>query len=320
MSENLKIWDKLGKTDPAHTKKFKRSGGFEGTAIKPMFSYHRMTEEFGPCGTGWGIGKPDFQVVSGENKEVLVYCTVSIWYDSKENTVFGVGGDKVVTHIKANEQYKRPERWESDDEAFKKAFTDAVTNALKLIGVGADVHMGMFDDNKYVNAMTAHFSEPQDDRTDNWTPEQRSLQAEVITKLSHCADNTELDSVLDEYALKLETLPATMMDVVNDQINNTRDMIKKGIKPKESAHKFVSVKDAGDWGKRALTAIGSIKSIPVLDQWEKDNRPFILGVGETLKADKYVVDGTTPKDRICTALMNKRAELTTINNANTPIG
>lgn len=159
MTDKTVLWDKLGRTDPAHTKSFKRAGGFSGTAIKPMFSYKRMTEEFGPCGEGWGINEPSFQVVPGDNREVLVYCTVSIWHGDRTKVVFGVGGDKVISHIKANDQYKRPERWENDDEAFKKAFTDAVTNALKLIGVGADVHMGMFDDNKYVNAVRAEFEE-----------------------------------------------------------------------------------------------------------------------------------------------------------------
>lgn len=159
MTENLALWEKLGKTDPAHTKGFKRGGGFSGTAIKPMWSYKRMTEEFGPCGTGWGVGEPVFQVVPGDNREVLVYCTVSIWYGEDRKPVYGVGGDKIVTHIKANAQYNRPERWENDDEAFKKAFTDAITNALKMIGVGADVHMGLFDDSKYVNTMRDEFAD-----------------------------------------------------------------------------------------------------------------------------------------------------------------
>ena len=159
MTDNLALWEKLGKTDPAHTKGFKRGGGFSGTAIKPMWSYKRMTEEFGPCGAGWGVGEPVFQVVPGDNREVLVYCTASIWYGEDRKTVYGVGGDKIVTHIKANAQYNRPERWENDDEAFKKAFTDAITNALKMIGVGADVHMGMFDDSKYVNDMREEFRE-----------------------------------------------------------------------------------------------------------------------------------------------------------------
>lgn len=143
MTSKTELWDRLGKTDPSHTKQFKRSGGFSGTAIKPMWSYRRMTEEYGPCGEGWGINEPSFQVVPGPEGEVLVYCTVSIWHGVRDRTVFGVGGDKVVGKNKYG--------LSSDDEAFKKAFTDAVTNALKLIGVGADVHMGMFDDSKYVN-------------------------------------------------------------------------------------------------------------------------------------------------------------------------
>jgi hypothetical protein len=151
MRENTKLWDMLGRTDPAHTKGFTRGGGFKGTAIKPMWSYRRMTEEFGPCGTGWGVNEPSFQVVPGTDGEMLVYCTASIWYGDRANVCYGVGGDKVVNKFSSG--------LKSDDEAFKKAFTDAVTNALKLIGVGADVHMGLFDDSKYVSAMREEFSE-----------------------------------------------------------------------------------------------------------------------------------------------------------------
>jgi hypothetical protein len=162
MTENTKLWDILGRTDPAHTKAFSRAGGFKGTALKPMWSYRRMTEEFGPCGKGWGVGKPDFQVVPGPEGEVLVFCTASVWWletdaasapmgDNPIHTVYGVGGDKAVGKNKYG--------LATDDEAFKKAYTDAVTNALKMIGVAADIHMGMFDDSKYVNAMREEFAD-----------------------------------------------------------------------------------------------------------------------------------------------------------------
>lgn len=149
MTDNTALWDKLGKTDPKHTKSFKRSGGFSGTAIKPMWAYRRMTEEFGPCGKGWGVFAPSFEVVNGADGEVLVYCTASIWYEQPGQMAFGVGGDKVVG--------KNRHGLTGDDEAFKKAFTDAITNALKMIGVGADVHMGLYDDNKYVNSLKSDF-------------------------------------------------------------------------------------------------------------------------------------------------------------------
>jgi hypothetical protein len=151
MSDKTDLWDRLGKTDPQHTKSFKRAGGCSGTAIKPMWSYRRMTEEYGPCGIGWGVNEPTFQVVHSSD-EALVYCTVSIWHGDRANIVFGVGGDKAVGKYKSGAF--------TDDEAFKKAFTDATTNALKMIGVGADVHMGLFDDNKYVNDLRAEFRDP----------------------------------------------------------------------------------------------------------------------------------------------------------------
>ena len=142
---NLAIWEKLGKTDPANTKAFSRSGGFKGTAIKPVYTELKMTEQFGPCGTGWGFSEPTFKVEPGANGEVLVYCWLSLWYvlDGKRSEpVFGVGGDKLVVKFSSG--------LSSDDEAFKKAFTDAIGNAMKHLGMSADVHMGRFDDSKYV--------------------------------------------------------------------------------------------------------------------------------------------------------------------------
>lgn len=158
-TNNLRIWEDLSRTDPRHTKPFKRSGGFSGTALKPIWIVKRLTEQFGPCGEGWGINEPTFQIVPGFNNEVLVYCTVRCWHGDPERGFFGVGGDKIVTHIKANEKYNRAERWENDDEAFKKAFTDAVNNAFKFVGVGADIHMGQFEDSKYVAATAQEFEE-----------------------------------------------------------------------------------------------------------------------------------------------------------------
>lgn len=155
---NTALWDELKHTDPSHTKPFSRPGGFKGTAIKPMWSYLRMTEKFGPCGTGWGIGNPVFQVVSAGD-ESLVFCTVTVWYEKPTNVLYGVGGDKVAG--------KNSSGVRTDDEAFKKAFTDGVTNALKMIGVGADVHLGQFDDNKYVNDMKAKFGEDETSKPEN---------------------------------------------------------------------------------------------------------------------------------------------------------
>ena len=48
-----------------------------------------------------------------------------------------------------------------DDEAPKKAMTDALTKAFSHLGVSADVFLGLFDNNKYVSDMKEKFSKPQ---------------------------------------------------------------------------------------------------------------------------------------------------------------
>lgn len=148
--DTLRIWNALSKTDPTQTKQFSRAGGFKGTALKPMWVIKRLTEQFGPCGEGWGVNEPKFQVETMLGGETLVYCTVSCWHGSPENVLFGVGGDKVVSARRDGNPF-------CDDEAFKKAFTDAVNNAFKFIGVGADIHMGLFDDSKYVAEIREEF-------------------------------------------------------------------------------------------------------------------------------------------------------------------
>lgn len=142
---NLAIWDKLGRTDPKHTKPFQRAGGFKGTAIKPIYLDQKMTETFGPCGTGWGYSVPQFQLVNGPEGEVAVFCWLTVWYRTEDGVLSepipGVGGDFVVRKNKYGTS--------TDDEAFKKAATDAMGNALKHLGMSADVHMGQFDGSKY---------------------------------------------------------------------------------------------------------------------------------------------------------------------------
>lgn len=186
---NTRIWDALGKTDPKHTKKFQRSGGFKGTAIKPIWLALRMTEHFGPCGIGWGPEKPEFQVVPTDT-EILVFCTVSLWYrEAPESTttgrVYGVGGDKVLI--------SQTSGLRASDEAFKAAYTDALGNAMKLIGVAADVHMGFFDDSKYVKEVAAEFDAADESQERPADPEaKKTTLTQVVMRVVSKAQAEEI--------------------------------------------------------------------------------------------------------------------------------
>lgn len=181
--KNLRIWDKLGRTDPAHTKAFNRSGGFKGTAIKPMWCNLRMTEVFGPCGLRWGMTEPKFETREAAD-EMLVFCTVGLWYieddseraGSASKTIYGVGGDKYLI--------KQSSGIRASDEAFKAAYTDALSNAMKFIGVAADVHMGLFDDNKYVEQMKREFAGEPEPKPQAPTPRISAKDAEEFRKVA----------------------------------------------------------------------------------------------------------------------------------------
>jgi hypothetical protein len=130
---NMKIWDQVDKTDPSTTKHVNARGGF--TAIAAYSQIKRATEIFGPVGVGWGwdVSDPIFP----PNDTVIV--KVVLWHGSKDKTVTQYGQKKLA----------------SDEDAMKKATTDGITKCLSYLGFNADVFLGKFDDNKYVEERTA---------------------------------------------------------------------------------------------------------------------------------------------------------------------
>jgi hypothetical protein len=198
---NLRIWNALGKTDPKHTKGFSRAGGFKGTAIKPIWITQRLTELFGPCGVGWGFEKPEFQLVPTQptTRSSIAPSPPGIIDGGKQHFIYGVGGDKVVAQRQSGPF--------CDDEAFKKAFTDALGNAFKFVGVGADVHMGLFEDSKYLAEVTAEFHPPQ--TTDGGNPTAKEKDGDyspsalrgaiktLVRNINGCASARELDELLE---------------------------------------------------------------------------------------------------------------------------
>ena len=206
-------------TDPKQTKPFSRAGGFKGTATKPIWTSLRMTEYFGPCGIGWGMDKPEHTTLFANN-EGLVFCTTGLWYvdptTGVRGQVFGVGGDKFLI--------AQSNGLRTSDEAFKAAYTDALSNAMKQIGVCADIHMGMVEDNKYVSAVRAEYEEgqaavpappppPPLPEVDEMTAEaimQAVQQATTVEGISLIINGTSLQKMK---ALK-EKLPAKYDEVI----------------------------------------------------------------------------------------------------------
>jgi hypothetical protein len=143
------IWDKAQKTDARYVKRFQRAGGFSGTAINPTWLAKRATEEFGPCGFGWGIEPVREEWVSGPGGVVVHVLLARLWY--KFQPVNGTTAEVQRGEIL---QYGQTtfvnEKGRVDEEAPKKSLTDAMSKCLSLLGFASDVYLGLWDDSKYV--------------------------------------------------------------------------------------------------------------------------------------------------------------------------
>ena len=140
MTDNKRYWDQLKKTDPKYTKRINKGFG-EITTIDPQWQIGKMTEVFGPVGIGWAYN------VKYTYTDQLVFAEVSVW----------TGNNQEFYGPVCSVQKLWRKTGALDDEAPKKAMTDAMTKALSHLGVSADVFLGMFDNSKYVEKVAAEY-------------------------------------------------------------------------------------------------------------------------------------------------------------------
>jgi len=156
MMDNMKLWNKFKETDPKYTKRFKRSGGFSGTATDPMYIVMRMTEEFGPNGWGWGWEILDEAYVEGaplkkndQVKTIIHKILLRLWYKDGEDIRKTSPQFGLTTFVG---EYSTAGIY-TDEEHAKKSVTDAISKCAVQLGIAADIHMGKYDDNKYVKSL-----------------------------------------------------------------------------------------------------------------------------------------------------------------------
>lgn len=133
---NLDLYNKF-KTVPDVAKKEIKGGKLKGfTDINPMWRIEKLTEEFGICGIGWKTQLIDKWTEQGANGEVAVFTKIHLLIkinNEWSEPIEGTGGSMLVN---TEQGYLR-----TNDEAFKMAYTDALSVACKMLGMGADVYM-----------------------------------------------------------------------------------------------------------------------------------------------------------------------------------
>lgn len=141
---NLKIYNSL-KTPPQQALKTIGAGRLKGmTDIKPQWRILAMTEQFGTCGIGWYYDDVQFDYQKCDNGEIVCNCRLKLYIKVDEEwskPIFGTGGSKFVA--------QESKGLYVSDEAEKMAMTDALSVAMKAIGVAGDIYLG-YSDSKYV--------------------------------------------------------------------------------------------------------------------------------------------------------------------------
>ena len=138
------IWNKL-KCPPADALKKITGGRLSGmTDINPQWRLEVMTSIFGPCGIGWKYTIDRTWREDASEGQAFAFAAVSVYIkrgESWSDAIPGTGGSMLVE--------KERNGLHASDEGYKMAITDALSVALKALGVGADIYRGKWDGSKY---------------------------------------------------------------------------------------------------------------------------------------------------------------------------
>ena len=203
-AENLKLWESVEKTDPKTTKPAK-IGQLNITAINATSQIKEATRHFGSFGGKWGLKNLSYEYMDvGETKLALVGAV--FYYPDGEfplhtsiKVTFVTNGGKGYLKI--------------DDDFMKKAETDLITKSLSRLGFNADIFMGRYDDNRYVEEMKAEFNKP------------KLINVVTIGELAKLVDNKGLNlmAVLSAWSLKnLGELQTQSIPAFKAWVNNAK--------------------------------------------------------------------------------------------------
>lgn len=180
MSENKALWKRAFMTDPRAVKPI-TGKQYKGNSPKPYWIVERLTEEFGPCGIGWGFNIISERFERFSDTESLHVAVVRLWYelDGKRGEFEQVGQTR-SSYVTAGGKFT------VDEDAPKKSVTDALVKCASYLGFAGDIFSGMWDDSKYVeNAAAEYISKEKAEARAAWLDEQalRLESAETLAAL-----------------------------------------------------------------------------------------------------------------------------------------
>lgn len=188
--ENMEIWDKV-KRPPGGALKTIMAGRLKGKSdINPQWRMQIMTEMFGPCGAGWHYVIERLWTEPGIDGQVFAFAEIMLYFQGGSNGVPGIGGSMLIA--------KEQSGLHHNDEAFKMATTDALSVAMKALGVAADIYLGLFDGSKYSSPSSTLLPvTPNSGAGDDLSTNQRNLVADAAIAIKDAWGVDDKDKALN---------------------------------------------------------------------------------------------------------------------------
>jgi len=141
---NKALWERVCVTDPAAVKPI-TGKQYSGNSPKPYWIVERLTDEFGPCGIGWGFQIINERFERFSDTDSLHVAVVRLWYvqDGKRGELEQIGQTK-ASYVTSKGSFML------DEDAPKKSVTDALVKCASYLGFAGDIFSGRWDDSKYV--------------------------------------------------------------------------------------------------------------------------------------------------------------------------
>lgn len=182
---NTELWDRVCKTDPKQVKEI-TGKQYKGNSPKPYYIVRRLTEEFGPCGIGWGITILGERIERLSEHDLLHIANVRLWFvqGDKRGEIEQIG-QTMAAYLKSDKS-----KTVVDEDAPKKSVTDALVKCASYLGFAGDIFAGRWDDSKYIAELKREFAES--------AGMSEEIQAEWIEHINKSVNAGELKSRVAE--------------------------------------------------------------------------------------------------------------------------
>jgi hypothetical protein len=195
MSDNKALWRRVFTTDPKAVKPI-TGKQYSGNSPKPYWIVERLTDEFGPCGIGWGFDIVSERMEHLPEENVLHIAVVRFWYEheGKKGSLEQIGQTKAAYRTSKGAMLV-------DEDAPKKSVTDALVKCASYLGFAGDIFSGRWDDSRYVAEANREWRERESEGDEKNHKPTTCMDPHKITEWVHAiaaAGADEVEALLND--------------------------------------------------------------------------------------------------------------------------